>query len=207
MNRMKLDDALREAQAQLASTPVPPEDAAVARAHMLAAFARAQEARAALVQTTPASSQPQYASGLAMASAGRGDHRSGLNGDFFNGKLKWLASAALLVLAIVWLQMPVNKLANEDNLAQVSSDATLASAALTTTQNNHFLPLVDSATWATAQRGWVVPTDLPVTELAAMGLPFDASRATDTVRAELLMSETGELLGVRLVSSPDASLS
>jgi hypothetical protein len=46
---------------------------------------------------------------------------------------------------------------------------------------------------------WVVPTELPRESLAAMGLPYDPARAGESVRAELLVHPSGDVLAVRFV--------
>lgn len=50
-----------------------------------------------------------------------------------------------------------------------------------------------------AAAAWVVPSELPRERLAALGLPFDPSRAGESVRAELLLHPSGELLAVRVL--------
>lgn len=44
---------------------------------------------------------------------------------------------------------------------------------------------------------WLVRTELPGERLAALGLPYDPTRAGDSVRADLLMHPSGEVLAVR----------
>lgn len=51
---------------------------------------------------------------------------------------------------------------------------------------------------AQAAAGWVVRTELPRERLAALGLPYDPARAGETVRAELLLHPSGDVLAVRL---------
>lgn len=187
-NDMTLNEVLKAAREQLQATPVPEQDLAVARAHMLAAHARAQAAGALLPQLTKAPVQHQFAGRLAQAGASAdGNNRflPGLPGSFS----KWLLSLVILILAGIWLSSPVTISANDDSLAGVSASG-----------GSDFMPLVDSATWSNTKHAFVVPTQLAVTELAALGLPFDASRAADMVHAELLMSDSGELIGVRLLS-------
>ena len=46
---------------------------------------------------------------------------------------------------------------------------------------------------------WLVRTELPSERLAALGLPYDPARAGDSVRADLLMHPSGEVLAVRFV--------
>jgi hypothetical protein len=189
MNKMKLDEALKTAREQLQGTPVPEQDAAVARAHMLAAHARAQAAVAPQVQLVPTSMPHQFAGSLAQAGVRQGSS----NNRFSGSSNKWLVSLAILILVGIWLCTPVNYSANNSSLVGVS-----------TNRSNDFMPLVDSTTWAQTQHAVVVPTELALPELAALGLPFDASRASDTVHAELLMSDGGMLIGVRLLQQHEA---
>ena len=63
-----------------------------------------------------------------------------------------------------------------------------------------FLPLVPAERWPRdAAQAWLVSTEVSSTRLAALGLPFDPAHAGDSVRAELLVRESGEVLAVRLV--------
>jgi hypothetical protein len=69
-----------------------------------------------------------------------------------------------------------------------------------------FLPLVNADRWPqvlreTREQGpaWVVTTEIPRESLAAMGLPYDPSRAGEPVRAELLVQASGDVLAVRFV--------
>jgi hypothetical protein len=70
-----------------------------------------------------------------------------------------------------------------------------------TDASSGFLPLVSPERWngATAEPTWLVRTELPRERLAALGLPYDPARAGDSVRAELLMHESGEVLAVRFL--------
>jgi len=63
-----------------------------------------------------------------------------------------------------------------------------------------FLALVPAEAWPReATTAWLVSTELQGERLAALGLPYDPSRAGDRVRAELLLHPSGEVLAVRLV--------
>jgi len=63
-----------------------------------------------------------------------------------------------------------------------------------------FLALVPADAWPKeATTAWLVSTELQGERLAALGLPYDPSRAGDRVRAELLLHPSGEVLAVRLV--------
>ncbi|MBA4175568.1 MAG: hypothetical protein C0505_03265 [Leptothrix sp. (in: Bacteria)] len=50
-----------------------------------------------------------------------------------------------------------------------------------------------------AAAAWLVGTELQRERLPALGLPYDPARAGDTVRAELLLHPSGEVLAVRLL--------
>ncbi len=206
MNRLKLDEALLTARAGLASTAVPEQDAAVAKAHMLAAFHRAQLAAAAAVPEAQEQRSRSFnfagsLSGAGGDAGGGADNKNGIT----SGRMLALGATILL---IVWLLMPVNISANSNDLLGVSSNSTPASPQ---TNLSHlaagFMPVVSSEALAEAQHGWIVPTDMPLADLAALGLPFDASRAGDTVHAELLMNESGEVLAVRVLPDADVASS
>jgi hypothetical protein len=69
-----------------------------------------------------------------------------------------------------------------------------------------FLPLVSQDEWRRTladQREmpvWLMPAEVPRQQLASLGLPFDASRADETLRAELMVHpSTGRLLAVRFL--------
>lgn len=65
-----------------------------------------------------------------------------------------------------------------------------------------FVPVAPPERWAGiggAEAAWLVATEMPNERLAALGLPFDPARAGESVRAELLMRASGEVLAVRLV--------
>jgi hypothetical protein len=214
MNRIKLDEALHAARERLASTAVPEQDAAVAKAHMLAAFHRAQLAAAS---AQPAAQEQRsrsfnFAGSLAGAGGDVGNSVDGKSGGK-NGPIsaRMLALGATILL-IVWLLTPVNMSANSSDLLGVSEYSTQTSTNNSTKTNLSnlaagFMPLVSGDALAEAQHGWIVPTEMPLAELASLGLPFDASRAGDTVRAELLMNESGEVLAVRVLPDADVASS
>lgn len=68
-----------------------------------------------------------------------------------------------------------------------------------------FIPLVPEREFQlalTASRSaavWLQPAELPRERLALLGLPFDAARADETVRAELMLHPSGQLLAVRFL--------
>jgi hypothetical protein len=69
-----------------------------------------------------------------------------------------------------------------------------------------FIPVVPEAQFraalATGQPTavWLQPAELPRERLAWLGLPFDASRADETVRAELMVNPSGQVLAVRILN-------
>jgi hypothetical protein len=63
-----------------------------------------------------------------------------------------------------------------------------------------FLPLAPPEHWPRdSAQAWLVSTELQGERLSALGLPFDPARAGDSVRAELLLHPSGEVLAVRFV--------
>jgi hypothetical protein len=65
-----------------------------------------------------------------------------------------------------------------------------------------FVRLVSDAAWQRArscdERTWILTTELPHSRLAALGLPYDPTRAGERVPAQFLMHSSGEVLAVRL---------
>lgn len=109
----------------------------------------------------------------------------------FGARLGTVAAAfAVLLLSVTVLLM----------LAPASRPVSEPSGALAAAG---FLPVAPQERWARLQAeggaAWVVTTELPQARLAGYGLPFDPSRAADTVRAELLMRASGEVLAVRVL--------
>ena len=63
-----------------------------------------------------------------------------------------------------------------------------------------FMPLVPQEDWPAGDAAaWLVNTELRRDRLVALGLPFDPSGAGDSVRAELLVRPSGEVLAVRFL--------
>lgn len=69
-----------------------------------------------------------------------------------------------------------------------------------------FIPLVPENEFRAALEAgrsaavWLQPTELPRERLALLGLPFDAARADETVRAELMLNPNGQVLAVRILN-------
>ena len=98
------------------------------------------------------------------------------------------ATAAMLLAAMLLLDPPGS---------QTAQAATAGSG---------FIPLVperELQAALTAGRSaavWLQPTELPRERLALLGLPFDAARADETVRAELMLNPSGQVLAVRILN-------
>lgn len=77
-----------------------------------------------------------------------------------------------------------------------------AGAPETALGDDGFVRLVNNDDWQRARAGnghtWIVATELPRSRLAALGLPYDPTRAGERVPAQLLMHSSGEVLAVRL---------
>jgi len=69
-----------------------------------------------------------------------------------------------------------------------------------------FIPLVPDGEFRAALAAgrsaavWLQPAELPRERLALLGLPFDAGRADEFVRAELMLNPSGQVLAVRLLN-------
>jgi len=69
-----------------------------------------------------------------------------------------------------------------------------------------FIPVVPEPEFRaalTADRSaavWLQPAELPRERLALLGLPFDAARADEPVRAELMLNPSGQVLAVRILN-------
>lgn len=100
------------------------------------------------------------------------------------------ATAAVLLCAVLLLDPPGS--------AGTAHAAPLAGSG--------FIPLVPEREFRaalTAERGaavWLQPAELPRERLALLGLPFDAGRADEPVRAELMLNPSGQVLAVRILN-------
>lgn len=64
-----------------------------------------------------------------------------------------------------------------------------------------FVPVAPAERWPRGNAAaWLVGTELQRERLPALGLPYDPGRAGETVRAELLLHPSGEVLAVRLLN-------
>jgi hypothetical protein len=100
------------------------------------------------------------------------------------------ATAAALLCAVLLLDPP----------------GSISSAHAAATAGSGFIPLVPEHEFRaalTAERSavvWLQPTELPRERLALLGLPFDAARADEPVRAELMLNPSGRVLAVRILN-------
>ena len=62
-----------------------------------------------------------------------------------------------------------------------------------------FVPVGNTDALSTGSTAWLVHTEMSRQQLAALGLPFDPTRAAERVPAEVLLRPNGDLLAVRLV--------
>lgn len=168
-----LADVLREGADELARLQAPPERESA----VLAAMRAAQQRRAAAMPTPPAT----FAQALWRRLTG------------WMRPLVWSGAATcgvlLLGATVLLLQEPPLR----DEPVALGSG---------------FMPLVSSERWssflrengdAAAAQAWVVSTEMPRERLALLGLPYDPAQAGDSVRAELLMHRSGDVLAVRFV--------
>lgn len=108
----------------------------------------------------------------------------------------WLVGALLLLaFALLFIEPP-----------RLHAPVTTIPAALHA--DSGFVPVVSAAEWQRAMAGlqrdgqaavWLMPTELPRERLALLGLPFDAARADELLRAELMLHPSGQLLAVRVL--------
>jgi hypothetical protein len=77
-----------------------------------------------------------------------------------------------------------------------------SSAAVSAANLGEFVSLASAEDMARAreQANWVMPAELSQAQLAAFGMPFNPAHAADTLRAELLVADSGDVLGVRFVN-------
>lgn len=98
------------------------------------------------------------------------------------------ATAAVLLSAMLLLDPPGTQLAHA------------------ATTGSGFIPLVPEPEFRAALSAgrsaavWLQPTELPRDRLALLGLPFDAARADEAVRAELMLNPSGQVLAVRILN-------
>lgn len=182
MNTPPLSQQLQPAREHLAAQrPASEADAAV-----LIRLTRLQQAQQAQqAQPVPVSQPARWpvAQGAQAPGARAGLPRLATGG-------AWLAGA-LLVLATALLTIEPPRL---DVAPEVPALA-----------DSGFMPVVSQDEWrrALASDGqapvWLMPTELPRERLALLGLPYDATRAEQRVKAELMLHPSGQLLAVRFV--------
>lgn len=174
-----LATALNNAAGDLRQILPPPE----LRARVLAAAQAAAAARADARPAATAGSGGRWQRLLAAIAAPSG-------GPSGKGGWAWSGVAACVVVlagsALLMLRVPAPGPTDEA--------ARLAGA------GGGFLPLVPPEHWPReAAPAWLVSTELPGERLAALGLPYDPAHAGDSVRAELLLHPSGEVLAVRFL--------
>jgi hypothetical protein len=175
-----LASALHAAAAELQQTPPPPE----LRSRVLAAAQAALATRSA-VRPVAASGwwqrpwhAPAHAAGAAPQLAPR------------KGWWAWSGAAACAAVlagsAFLMLRVP----------APGAGDESVRFGGV----DSGFLPLVPPERWPReAAPAWLVSTEMTGERLAALGLPYDPGHAGDSVRAELLLHPSGEVLAVRFL--------
>jgi hypothetical protein len=175
-----LADALRRAAADLAGHAPPP----AVRTAVLARLAPRAQATGELATGGLSTGGLSTAGGAAL-------HRPGW--------APWTTAALVGVLLMVSTALLLRPPAG-GNGAPLADTGWAADAALL-----GFLPAASAERWfgqaggARAAPAWVVSAELPREQLVEFGLPFDPSRAADTVRAELLLRGNGEVMAVRLL--------
>lgn len=106
------------------------------------------------------------------------------------GAAWWGAAACALLLVGSVVLMLDNPLNNPPGAPQAGGGERMAG----------FMPLVPEEDWPRGNApAWLVNTELRRDRLVALGLPFDPARAGDSVRAELLVRPSGEVLAVRFL--------
>jgi hypothetical protein len=103
----------------------------------------------------------------------------------------WAAGLCLTVLAAAWGWFASSPVASFTQAAAGS----VGSGFLPVVSVQRLQELADEDAGPT----WLVPGEWPRERLAAFGLPYDPARAGETVRAELLVHDSGDVLAVRLL--------
>jgi hypothetical protein len=98
---------------------------------------------------------------------------------------------ALLLASALLLALP-----GDDRPAPVAQHAPPGASAFVAVADGRQL---QQAAQAGDGQVWRVSTELPRERLAALGLPYDPSRAGERVRAELLVHASGDVLAVRVL--------
>jgi hypothetical protein len=98
------------------------------------------------------------------------------------------ATAALLLSAVLLLDPPGT---------QAAQAAPIGSGFIPLVPEREFRAALEAGRSAAV---WLQPTELPRERMALLGLPFDAARADETVRAELMLNPSGQVLAVRILN-------
>lgn len=146
-------------------------------------------------------------SGSTSVTSGKAGAEFGAGGPIDN-KAWGIALAVLIALLALFVGSTSSKLAVTTDPAR----ATHMSNGLTPV-DDEFVPVVTPQRWqqivprlsstdaatdaVTATPAWVVAAEVPASQLARFGLPFDPAHAGEPVRAELLLHSSGEILAVR----------
>jgi hypothetical protein len=154
-------------------------------------------ARAAFVRLQPSAAQDaellarltQLQQSRTSVHANTGDHEPHWLRRLAWGSGALGATAAVLLSALLRLDPPGYQQAQAAPLA-----------------GSGFIPLVPERDFDAAlavERGatvWLQAAELPRERLALLGLPFDATRADEPVRAELMLNPSGQVLAVRFLN-------
>jgi hypothetical protein len=194
-----LNTALAQAREQLSAAEPP----AYVQAQLLAAFERDKADRAHRAHRDERAASLVHSGSTAIATGGGRGWFAGATlgrlGSAITLRATSIAGGAAatvaLLLITLWLVLPTGG----TGMGTEGSDA-MAQATEQAAVSTPFMPLVSTDRMASEVNGWVMTTELPRTALAGLGLPYDPSRAAETVRTELLLSSAGEVLAVRLMN-------
>jgi hypothetical protein len=169
------------------TSPTPPRPQTLAAALRLAAAElQAQQPPPELLARVKAGLPAQSAVAPSATAAGAAPGRRAWGGWWGAGRTPLAAFAAVLAgTALLLVLRPPAPLAVPEEGQRYGG----------------FVPVAPAERWPrTDTPAWLVSTELQRERLAALGLPYDAGRAGEAVRAELLLHPSGEVLAVRLLN-------
>lgn len=135
------------------------------------------------VQNPPPELQARVRAGVGAALRPRAPALAGWRGGVWAWSGAAVFGCVLAGSAVLMLRLPPSPAAVDDGL-----------------RFGAFVTVAPPERWPRgAATAWLVNTELQGERLAAMGLPYDPARAGDSVRAELLLHPSGEVLAVRLL--------